>query len=692
MTQSAANSSLSTAPGSTNLVLDITGGTLTPGTPVEIWSTNFPTSPNQLWTLTSDGYIANKSNPNLVLDIKGGALTPGTPIIVWSKNQPASPNQLWTLTSDGYIANKSNPNLVLDVKDGRLVAGQPVQIWSKNQPASLNQLWTLASDGHIVSQAAPGVITVHNQGGYIARCTIEYDLNGQHQTQSSGNFTSPGTISVPLPIGAANVHVKCEEETGLVGELWKTILDQRYASTVTRSFTLTGTTLNPSFSEEESSGLSKQTSFTFINDLDQPVYVAVHHLGCGGTPWRDGKPKCWDMTLQPNQSGTYPPSDWVVHFTTWATLIADGLLCIVTVAITIATAGAAAPAAEGAAVLTAETAAELSAETVGEVATETTAEAVTETAVTSSIETAASESAFSQVASKFGMLASEFSERIGPIIRLAQQYGSAAGKIVSVGKDAVVAAVVANSYHMLESQGWALYIEVNGHGYYASNFIVTGGNLFIPISLAISGLEVQVINQGGYVARSTVEYDNNGQHESQSSDNLNVNQRFVVLVPPGATNIHVTAQENTGLAWEPWRTILDRTYPGPAKLASHKTFTLTGTTLDPTYGEDGVTVPPTSAPGGLVTINNHGGYVARSSVEYDANGQHQTQSSGNFNAGQSYSVAIPARATNIHIKCEDETGLIWEPWKTIFEQTYGSPSHITINLTGTTLNPGYNIQ
>ena len=99
-----------------------------------------------------------------------------------------------------------------------------------------------------------GQVTVHNQGGYVAQCTVDYDFGGQHQTQSSGNFPIAQSYSVVIPVGASNVHVLCQDATGLVWAPWKTILDIRYTNppqTPPRvTFTLTGTTLNPSYSTQ----------------------------------------------------------------------------------------------------------------------------------------------------------------------------------------------------------------------------------------------------------------------------------------------------------------------------------------------------------------------------------------------------------------------------------------------------------
>ncbi len=335
-----------------------------------------------------------------------------------------------------------------------------------------------------------------------------------------------------------------------------------------------------------------------------------------------------------------------------------------------------------------------------------------------------------------------------------------------------------------------------------------------------AGLAVAIYNQGAYVARGLVEWDFSGQHQVWQSGNLLVVQNAGLLVPAGATNILIRCEEDTGLVWEPQKTIFDKTYAGPAKVGMHKTYTLTGTTLNPGYSEEGSPdltpsgksswlgtgaylvlddylvsdnnqcfaimqsdgnfvlyhgsgpanqgpaywasntvlgpgqyfatmqsdgnfvlyhgsdpahqgaaywVTNTAAgPGqyfaviqndanfvlyqgsdpthqgafrwntgvvnGQVTVHNQGGYVARSTVEWDLGGQHQSQSSGNFLLGQTYSAGVPAGATNIHVTCEDATGLVWDPWKTILDKTYPSPSQKTFTLTGTTLNPSFSEQ
>ena len=104
----------------------------------------------------------------------------------------------------------------------------------------------------------------------------------------------------------------------------------------------------------------------------------------------------------------------------------------------------------------------------------------------------------------------------------------------------------------------------------------------------------------------------------------------------------------------------------------------------------------TGTQNGQVTVRNQGGYVARCSIDYNIGGQHHTESSGNFPIAQSYSLVIPVGASSVHVKCEDATGLVWDPWKTIVDKTYTNspqtPPRVTFTLTGTTLSPSYSEQ
>lgn len=76
--------------------------------------------------------------------------------------------------------------------------------------------------------------------------------------------------------------------------------------------------------------------FHFRNFYDSESYVRVHHIGCAMTPWHDDRPCCWrNKHLPPcpkglsSGEGVYRPSDWVVNFDDWWTIIKDGLQLLV---------------------------------------------------------------------------------------------------------------------------------------------------------------------------------------------------------------------------------------------------------------------------------------------------------------------------------------------------------------------------
>ena len=85
------------------------------------------------------------------------------------------------------------------------------------------------------------------------------------------------------------------------------------------------------------------TQFHFRNFTNREMWVGVYHMGCGGVPWQDGRPKCWEATIPHNPTGgsnsVYVPSDWVVDFTQWFELIVDGLKLIEDAAIYISSEG-----------------------------------------------------------------------------------------------------------------------------------------------------------------------------------------------------------------------------------------------------------------------------------------------------------------------------------------------------------------
>lgn len=102
------------------------------------------------------------------------------------------------------------------------------------------------------------------------------------------------------------------------------------------------------------------------------------------------------------------------------------------------------------------------------------------------------------------------------------------------------------------------------------------------------------------------------------------------------------------------------------------------------------TVPPTPheavSPGGRVTFFNEGGYVARFTLTYMLDGEQVQHETGNILLGNKRSFAIPSMATDIRAFGEANTGLIWDPWGEIFDQSYATPPSICLKAYGTTLD------
>lgn len=81
-----------------------------------------------------------------------------------------------------------------------------------------------------------------------------------------------------------------------------------------------------------------------VNRTGHNLYVAAHHAGCGGTPWRGGRPKCWTKDpLKNNETGIYVPDAWVTGFDGWLDIIIAAGTVALNVALIVGTDGAAAP-------------------------------------------------------------------------------------------------------------------------------------------------------------------------------------------------------------------------------------------------------------------------------------------------------------------------------------------------------------
>jgi tectonin-like protein/thiol-activated cytolysin len=95
--------------------------------------------------------------------------------------------------------------------------------------------------------------------------------------------------------------------------------------------------------------------------------------------------------------------------------------------------------------------------------------------------------------------------------------------------------------------------------------------------------QLTVTQGGGYVARIAVNYTQGGKNVNRVDDsNISAGWNKVFTIPADATNIHLQAWTRTGLVWDPWHQIIDKTYPSPP----NECIKVYGTTLDPKYNNE----------------------------------------------------------------------------------------------------------
>ena len=94
-----------------------------------------------------------------------------------------------------------------------------------------------------------GVIVIRNGGGYIARFSVRFTNDERkHNTRESGIFTVGVNKSIEFPFESKDIIVKAEAMWGLG---WSTIFTKEFSTAVRKKFYLRGTTLNPSYREDD---------------------------------------------------------------------------------------------------------------------------------------------------------------------------------------------------------------------------------------------------------------------------------------------------------------------------------------------------------------------------------------------------------------------------------------------------------
>lgn len=101
--------------------------------------------------------------------------------------------------------------------------------------------------GNFASDASVGVISISNSGGYVAKFTLSYSLDGKRYSKESDNFTSGITKSMEIPAGATNVVVTALAAWFIAS--WNEIFSKKFDGPVVKKYRVSGTTLNTSYEE-----------------------------------------------------------------------------------------------------------------------------------------------------------------------------------------------------------------------------------------------------------------------------------------------------------------------------------------------------------------------------------------------------------------------------------------------------------
>ncbi|MEZ4950383.1 MAG: MAC/perforin domain-containing protein [Saprospiraceae bacterium] len=194
---------------------------------------------------------------------------------------------------------------------------------------------------------------------------------------------------------------------------------------------------------------------------------------------------------------------------------------------------------------------------------------------------------------------------------------------------------------------------------------------------------------GAYIARYSIEYLTNGRAETVNTGDVSSGFENSYYIPADATNVKIKAEGLTGLVWEPVTLHFQQVYPQ----AVSRIIESYGTTLSQSYkelNENGGLVsqgssPPPPADNERITFRNKGGFVARYTLEYTLQGRQVKEESGDITAGREKFYDIPRVATNVKVKAEGATGLVWEPWRVHYEHTFPRPETKIVESHGTTL-------
>ena len=202
--------------------------------------------------------------------------------------------------------------------------------------------------------------------------------------------------------------------------------------------------------------------------------------------------------------------------------------------------------------------------------------------------------------------------------------------------------------------------------------------------------EVRFYCQAGYVSQFKLSYTlkaaspfEQDKSVNQTTNSLSVGQEQTFTIPYNAINIKVKGLYAVG----DWKEIFDKTLTQPTYVC----YTSYGTVFAPDYKTDCPEIGSMVTKTNELTITHGGGYSAWVNLTYTQNGKAVVaQDQKGYTLGWRKVYTIPADAKNITLLIKEATGLAWEPWKTVINNTWPLPPSGCIKIYGTTLNPKWN--
>lgn len=173
----------------------------------------------------------------------------------------------------------------------------------------------------------------------------------------------------------------------------------------------------------------------------------------------------------------------------------------------------------------------------------------------------------------------------------------------------------------------------------------------------------------------------------------------------GLQNILV---ENTGMPWgitfrnSLYQSVLstpilkeDGRYYAADSLIREASNTQTSTTSTQSTKTNTIAItsaaPTTTLPNQNITICPGGAYMACFEVQYkNVSGQLENYNSADVAAGWKYNLSLPEVFADLTIKSWNYTGLVWEPKKSIINQTYALRKTMCVKTYNTTQDPKWN--